>query len=120
MILLLAIVTITLALVFYSAGVWAEKIKGYLKVWHLLLFWAGLTFDTTGTILMSAITEQSTFDIHSLSGILSILLMALHAMWATIVLIRKQEQMMYTFHKFSIVVWLIWLVPYMTGVVLNV
>ena len=119
MILILAIITITLALIFYSAGVWCEKIKGCLKILHLLLFWIGLTFDTTGTILMSVITEKSNFDIHTLTGILSILLMALHAFWATIVLIRNQEKMMYTFHKFSIFVWLIWLVPYMTGVVMN-
>ena len=119
MILILAIITITLALIFYSAGVWGEKIEGCLKMWHLLLFWIGLTFDTTGTMLMSAITEKSNFDIHSLTGILSILLMALHAVWATIVLIRKQEKMIYTFHKFSIIVWLIWLVSYMIGVVIN-
>ena len=47
--LIAAIITITLALVFYTTGVWSEKMQGQLKKWHLLLFWTGIIFDTTGT-----------------------------------------------------------------------
>jgi hypothetical protein len=32
---------ITLALLFYSLGVWAERIARYLKPWHVLAFWIG-------------------------------------------------------------------------------
>jgi uncharacterized repeat protein (TIGR03987 family) len=38
--------------------------------------------------------------------------MAIHALWALIVLLRKDEHAIQNFHKFSVVVWLIWLVPY--------
>lgn len=31
-------IIISLALVFYSIGVWAERIAGRLKVWHLVFF----------------------------------------------------------------------------------
>jgi uncharacterized repeat protein (TIGR03987 family) len=37
-----------------------------------------------------------------------------HAIWATIVLLRKDEKWIIQFNKFSIVVWLIWLVPYLS------
>jgi hypothetical protein len=30
-----SILTITLALVFYSIGIWAERLARYLKKWHL-------------------------------------------------------------------------------------
>lgn len=35
---ILSTVLITLALAFYSLGVWAEKIVRYLKPWHLAAF----------------------------------------------------------------------------------
>ena len=47
-----AISAITLALVFYSIGVWGEKLGGVLKKWHITVFWAGFVCDTAGTTLM--------------------------------------------------------------------
>ena len=105
-------VIITLALIFYSIGVWSERIAGKLKPWHLAFFWLGLVCDTWGTGLMFEFAGGMMFDVHGLTGLLAILLMLVHAVWATIVLIRKDEQWINNFHKFSIVVWLIWLVPY--------
>jgi uncharacterized repeat protein (TIGR03987 family) len=43
---------ITLVLVFYSLGVWAEKISQYLKPWHVIAFWTGFLFDMLGTWMM--------------------------------------------------------------------
>jgi uncharacterized repeat protein (TIGR03987 family) len=105
-------VIITLALIFYSIGVWSERIAGKLKPWHLAFFWLGLVCDTWGTGLMFEFAGGMMFDVHGLTGLLAILLMLVHAVWATIVLIRKDERWINNFHKFSIVVWLIWLVPY--------
>ena len=48
----LSTVIITLALVFYSIGVWSERIAGRLKPWHLLFFVLGLICDTWGTGMM--------------------------------------------------------------------
>jgi len=47
-----SVVLITLALVFYSIGVWSERLAGRLKGWHLAFFWLGLICDTTGTGIM--------------------------------------------------------------------
>jgi uncharacterized repeat protein (TIGR03987 family) len=46
---------------------------------------------------------------------LAIVLMLAHAIWAAFVLITKQEKAILNFHKFSLVVWLIWLVPFLSG-----
>ena len=54
-------------------------------------------------------------DIHSVTGILAILLMFVHAIWATVVLVRKDEKAITSFHRFSIIVWAVWLIPYFTG-----
>ncbi len=115
-----SIIIMTLALVFYSSGVWGEKLSGGLKPWNLSLFWIGLILDSTGTTMMSFMSGRLTLDLHSITGALAILLMVFHALWATIVLIKKNDKLIKSFHKFSIVVWLIWLVPYITGVVINI
>jgi uncharacterized repeat protein (TIGR03987 family) len=105
-------VIITLALVCYTIGVWAERISGRLKPWHLGFFWLGLVFDTLGTGMMFEIADGVNLDVHGISGMLAIVLMLVHAIWATIVLVRHDERWIVKFHKFSIAVWLIWLIPY--------
>jgi uncharacterized repeat protein (TIGR03987 family) len=45
--------------------------------------------------------------------------MFVHAIWATVVLVRKDEKMILNFHKFSVVVWFIWLIPYFSPMVLR-
>ena len=105
-------IIITLALFFYSIGVWSERIAGELKVWHLVFFWLGLICDTWGTGMMFDFAGGMMFDVHGITGLVAIILMLIHAVWATIVLIRQDERWILNFHKFSVIVWLIWLVPY--------
>lgn len=105
-------IAINLALLFYSIGVWSERLQGRLKPWHLVFFCLGLACDTWGTGLMFEMAGGLTFDVHGLTGTLAILLMLIHAVWAALVLVRKDETLIANFHKFSVAVWLIWLVPY--------
>ena len=121
--LIIAIITITLALVFYTLGVWSEHRSKQLKKSHLVLFWLGLCMDTTGTILMGRIAKQSIFSgqlsLHGITGALAIVLMIVHAIWATIVLVKNNEDSAKNFHRFSIAVWAIWLVPYILGMIIG-
>lgn len=57
--LIIAITTITLALVFYTIGVFAERKSHILKKAHVIIFWLGLLCDTTGTITMSLIAKAA-------------------------------------------------------------
>ena len=112
-----AVIIINLALLFYSIGVWGERLQGRLKVWHTVFFWFGLVCDTWGTGLMFEFVGGMSYDIHGVSGLLAIILMLVHAIWATIVLVKKDEKMIVNFHKFSIFVWLVWLIPYFSPMV---
>ena len=100
------------ALLFYTIGVWGERIQGRLKWWHFAFFVLGLICDTWGTGLMFEYVGGMTFDLHGITGVIAIALMAIHAGWAFIVLMRKDEKAIQNFHKFSVTVWLIWLFPY--------
>lgn len=118
-ILMRAVIFITLALVLYTVGVWSERIQGRLKPWHLVLFYLGLICDTLGTHFMSQIGNSSLFTLHGITGLLAITLMFIHAVWASIVLYRKDDVKIVQFHKLSIIVWSIWLIPYFIGMFLG-
>lgn len=115
----LSMIFITLALVCYSIGVWSERFAGRLKNWHLIFFWIGLVFDTLGTGMMMEMAGGLTFDIHGFTGVVAILLMFVHAVWATVVLVRKDERAIVNFHRFSVFVWLVWLIPYFNGFLIS-
>lgn len=117
---ILSTVLITLALVFYSAGIWAERIARLLKPWHVITFWTGFVFDVSGTLAMHRLAEGK-FNIlepHTLTGQIALWLMLAHATWATVVILKNQEHMKARFHRYSLVVWLIWLIPYFGGMFL--
>lgn len=114
--LILAITFITLALFFYTIGVWAEKLQNILKPWHVVIFWFGLLCDSVGTNAMGKIAGGIfQFNFHGITGMLAIFLMLCHALWATFVIFKKDENKLKTFHKFSILVWFIWLIPMLSG-----
>lgn len=124
--LLPAIILITLALVFYTIGVWAERIARVLKPWHAVFFGLGLASDAGGTLLMTQLASTSTpaeglggvlIAVMGVTGTIAILLMAVHLAWAIAVLVRNVESEKHRFHRFSVVVWAIWLVPYLTGAI---
>lgn len=116
--LIYAIISITSALIFYTIGVWSEKLQGTLKTWHVCIFWTGLVFDTLGTTLMGKIAGSGfKLNFHGISGASAIVLMLFHAVWATYVLTKNDENMKLKFHKFSIIVWIIWLVPFISGAI---
>ena len=117
---LAASILITLALVFYSVGVWAEHLARYLKGWHVAAFWTGFFFDTTGTLAMEMIHPG--FDwisLHTITGQMALWLMLGHAIWATVVVKRNEEGVRKSFHRFSLVVWFFWLIPYVGGMFLG-
>ena len=111
----IASILITLALVLYSVGVWSERLAGRLKWWHLGFFWGGFIFDTSGTGIMFDMAGRIDTDVHSLTGVAAIALMLIHAAWATGVLAVRNESALTRFHHVSVFVWLVWLVPYLSG-----
>ncbi len=115
MLLIISIVSMFSALACYTSGVWGEKLAGVLRLNHLHFFWAGFLFDTVGTTIMGKIAGVFTFNIHGVTGTTAIVLMMVHAVWATIVLTLKQEKVLRVFHRFSLAVWALWLVPFISG-----
>ena len=114
-----AIFTITAALVFYTIAVFWERHDGRLASKHMVFFVLGLLCDVTGTLLMEQLVGSWSWGIHSATGMVAITVMLLHTIWAAAVLLRRDEKLLRQFHKISLGVWLLWLIPYLTGMILN-
>jgi uncharacterized repeat protein (TIGR03987 family) len=118
--LIVSTASITLALVFYSIGVWSERFARYLKPWHVGAFWTGLFFDVGGTLAMHRLAKGpfNLHEPHTLTGQIALWLMLVHAIWASRVARRGSGQVRRKFHRYSLFVWLVWLVPYFGGMYL--
>lgn len=57
---------------------------------------------------------------HAVTVALAIILMVVHAVWATVVLVRENREAIARFHRFSAGVWTIWLIPYFCGLLMGV
>ncbi len=117
--LILPAIVMSLAFVFYTTGVWSERIQRDLRGWHVVLFWLGLASDGYATSLMRELvaTGERAGFVHTVTGVAAFGLMAVHAAWATWVLFRGSRDARAGFHRYSIVVWAIWLVPYFGGMI---
>lgn len=112
-----AMLLMVAALTCYTVGVWGERFAHRLKPWHAVMFWGGFVADTAGTELMRRLAGGFTPSLHTATGVLALLLMFGHAVWATTVLRRRDEAAIVTFHRVSVVVWAIWLIPFLSGMV---
>jgi uncharacterized repeat protein (TIGR03987 family) len=118
--LITSVILISLALVFYSLGVWAERLDRTLKLWHVAAFWAGFMFDVSGTWAMHRLAQHP-FDLgapHTLTGQIALWLMLIHALWAVSVARNGSERARSRFHRYSLAVWFVWLVPFVGGMVM--
>ena len=59
------------------------------------------------------------WNLHTATGAAALALMLMHAVWATAVLARGDEHRLRTFHRASLVVWTLWLIPFVTGLVIG-
>jgi len=119
MLLIIAIISMLLAVTAYTIGVFSERKKRLLKKEHIIIFWIGLTFDTIGTTSMGAISKGFTLDIHGITGLVALILMMVHVIWATYVYKKGSQLMKKGFSKYSLFVWMLWLIPFISGLILN-
>jgi uncharacterized repeat protein (TIGR03987 family) len=112
---LLAIVFMFLALLSYTISIWGVRKTKQPILFQVLLSWVGLIFDTTGTILMALLAGEWHWNIHGITGILGILAMLVNAIWVSIAFNKKQEMITNNYIKYSLILWIIWLISFVTG-----
>ncbi len=114
-----AVLLMLAAFALYTFGVWAVFLSKHLRPWHACLFWFGCLADASGTELMRQFAGGFHWSLHTATGAVALLLMFAHAFWATTVLLKGAERPLRTFHRISITIWAIWLIPFVTGLILG-
>ena len=123
--LIAAIVLISAALLLYSSGVWAERRGGGRRPPPPGRVGAGGGGGAAGPWVLRPIARAGSYEttgvaallttLMAVTGALALVLMAVHLAWALVVLWKGSDNARRTFHRFSLVVWALWLVPYFTG-----
>lgn len=104
------------ALLLYSFVIWSHQIKKRFSPWMVWLFGIGLVADTSGTVFLCvAAASRWTFTVHTISGLVSLLIMALHFGWALLSITLGGKFEAY-FKRFSVFAWLLWLVAFVSGI----
>lgn len=107
------------ALILYTLVIWVHRIQHRLYGWMIWLFGAGLLADISGTIFLCAISAVSwKFTLHTVSGFVSLIIMALHFSWAFLAHAAHGKFEAY-FNRFSVYAWLLWLVAFISGIPLH-
>lgn len=101
------------AFVFYTIGVWAERVQKELKVWHLIFLVAGLFTETIGTSLVEQDANNTHFSdqTYTILGLIALFFIFIHVLWALWAYLRGLAQIRIRFRS-SILFWCIWLIPY--------
>ena len=115
--LLYAVILFTVALVLYTTSVWSERLQRQLKTWHMVVFGLGVVTDFVATWLTIEFVGAIVFTPHAIFGFVSLFLMALHFGWALVVYHGDHAAGAIQFHRFSLMVWSVWMLSYITGFV---
>lgn len=104
------------ALLLYSLVIWTHKIKKVLSLWMVWLFGIGLAADISGTVFLCVVaTSGLIFNLHTIFGLVSLLIMALHFGWALLSITLGGKFESY-FNRFSVAAWFIWLIAFVSGI----
>ena len=116
----MAIVLLTLAFLCYSTGVTLEVITGLLKPWYVKLFWLGFLFEASGATLMFTLGRGEFYPIHMIIGGVALTLIVTHNILASLIVRMGVESLLKGFPRFSFLVYIIWLIAFITGMIIGI
>lgn len=104
------------AMLLYSFVIWTHKFSRKLDLWMVWLFGFGLLADVSGTVLLCvAAAARWTWTPHTLSGLASLLIMAVHFVWAVLAT-RKEGNWKTYFDCYSVYAWCLWMFAFVSGI----
>jgi uncharacterized repeat protein (TIGR03987 family) len=119
-IIIVSVVSITFALILYTVAIWRNWRVKILTTSQLVLLWLALAADSLATQMMSMSVEETTWDLHTISGYSGLALMALLVIAGSWAMWQKREPVLRSFHRFAAPVWIFWFISYASGVVVGV
>lgn len=114
--LVVSIILVNLALVFYTVSILNEFKRKTLYSWHVVLFCIGLICDAFGTFIMYKIGgSKIIFGMHDILGFMALLFMLINLI-ASVFILKEHKNLINQFYKFSVFAWVIWISSYFLGI----
>ena len=105
-----------IALAGYTFAILRHRILGFTDNLMIWTFGVALVADTSGTIFLCAREAASfSWSVHTISGILALVIMALHFLWA--LKAQRDPKTDQYFHRYSLWAWGLWLVAFVTPII---
>ncbi len=113
---MVSVIFIFSALIFYTSSIFIERKIGYLKGWIVFLFTCGFVSDLVGTSMMFYVAKiKFSLALHAICGYSALLIMFAHLIWA-ILAINNFKNCQRNFTKFSIYAWAVWIIAFFSGI----
>ena len=119
-IIIVSVVSITFALILYTVAIWRNWRLKLLTGSQLVLLWLALAADSLATQMMAMSVEETTWDLHTISGYTGLVLMALLVVAGSWSMWQQRESVLRSFHRLAAPVWIFWFISYASGVVVGV
>lgn len=104
------------ALILYTSVIWTHRFRKRLEKWMVILFGLALVIDMAATIVVCAFAGPlHAWSFHTITGFASLLIMALHFIWAVSAKVLKGK-FEANFSKYSLRAWLLWLAAFISGI----
>ncbi len=121
---LASIIFMSLALLLYSAGVFLERKDK--EVWprHAVLYGIALAFDIISVTIITVYAGLKTGDpiptvitsnVNIIEELVGVVLLSVNVIWAIAVLREGTDKQLEIYHKFSLIIWVLWLAMYFLG-----
>ena len=114
-----AIISVTLALFLYTIAVWREFYLKNVSRSILLIFWSGFFFDVLGTSFMSMISEGFELHLHTVVGVVALVLMAVFGVWLSYDYGSSSYRYSRQRRAFGIAAWSLWIIVFLLGSLLR-
>jgi uncharacterized repeat protein (TIGR03987 family) len=119
-ILIRAVVVVTFALIFYSAGAITEQRKSAVSKWVVLFLTTGVILDITSTALMIAGSTNIPITVHGVIGYTALLMMLVDAIliwrhW----LMRGSIKVPRGLHMYTRIAYSWWVIAFIAGTIIS-
>lgn len=111
----IAILFVTLAMIFYSSSIIINLASKKIKSFVLILIWLGVFCDISGIIFMFQIRPGVHFDVHSIIGISALFLMSVKAMILVYRYFKCNKIDTVIYKVFGTISWLLWMYGFYSG-----
>ncbi len=110
-----SIISVTLALILYSVAVWREFYLREIRLPILIMYWGGFFFDVLGTSFMSMLSEGFALHLHTIVGVVALVLMASLGIWLSHEYGNQPYRRSRLRRTFGIAAWSLWIVVFLLG-----